>query len=53
MIIKFREERIADLEARLAKATEGSECNSTAPSEGCNDCTVTKKQLDDALRENS
>ena len=44
MIIKFREERIADLESRLAKANEtNSDANSTAASEDASEIASLRK----------
>ena len=44
MIIKFREERIADLEARLAKANDShSDANSTAASEDAGEIASLRK----------
>ena len=52
MIIKFREERIAELEARLARAEE-SRADSTAASSdaACENCPSLRKQLEDAAKE--
>ena len=47
MIIKFREERIAELEARLAKSQTGSPNESI----NCDECPSLKKQLADAQTE--
>ena len=59
MIIKFREERIAELEARLAKAEDCSHngttltnCDSLSTSTAdCPLCLSLKKELDDAKKE--
>ena len=51
MIIKFREERIADLEARLAKANDHSDSGSTAASDTGTLVASLMKQLDEANRE--
>ena len=52
MIIKFREERIAELEARLDKAEEAQRTGETcAPGESCEDCASLRKQLKDAQKE--
>lgn len=59
MIIKFREERIAELETKLAKAQDdltSSHGGETAASESghggdCIECQSYKKQLDDANKE--
>lgn len=57
MIIKFREERIAELESKLAKAQEDM-TSTTATSDSamgagddCTECQGLKKQLDDAKKE--
>jgi len=57
MIIKFREERIAELEARLTKAEDCSHgtttCDSTQSNEAgeCPLCLSLKKELEDAKKE--
>ena len=51
MIIKFREERISDLEARLAKATENADGSGAAAVSDSEECASLRKQLDEAKRE--
>lgn len=46
MIIKFREERIADLETKLARAEEQS--RTETDQQGCETCAELKKQLEEA-----
>ena len=49
MIIKFREERIAELETKL-QAKEAEE-KASGQSEGCSECEYLKKQLENAKSE--
>lgn len=55
MIIKFREERIAELESKLANANSSSETatNDTSSAGGskCEECPILKKQIEDAQQE--
>ena len=52
MIIKFREERIAELEARLARAEESRADSTAASSDGaCENCPSLRKQLEDSAKE--
>lgn len=48
MIIKFREERISDLENKLA-AVRAS--NTQTTDQGCDTCSELKKQLEEAQKE--